>query len=231
MPQVTAGVATAAYAAPQQYAAPQGSYVPAPVALPVATGVMPCATGGKPAAPVQPQSLTAGMPDPGAIETQKAAYSKSLEEQAAHGEDMLRMQKQQQTDQIYQAAEARKRQIMVEIDQQAKQQELQLGQQYSQQVMGLQQEYHHQKLILEKQGNDLTLEYHHRRAQEDLMLQQYEMQRQHYDEQMKLHSQMQNNVHAQHMHAQNTQMGGVGGGSYVPPPQMPAQAAAQAPQQ
>merc|ERR1712008_37819 len=111
------------------------------------------------------------------------------------------------------------------------QQELQLSQKYSQQVMGLQQEYHHQKLILEKQGNDLALEYHHRKAQDDLMLQQYEMQKQHYDEQMKLYSEMQNNVYAQHMHTQNMQMGGVGGGSYVPPPQMPAQAAAQALQQ
>jgi len=122
-------------------------------------------------------------------------------------------------------AEARKRQLMVEIDQQAKQQELQLSQQYSPQVIGLQQECHHQKLILEKQANDLTLEYHQRKAQEDLMLQQYEVQRQHYDEQMRICNEMQTNVHANHMHAQQMQMGGVaGGGSYVPPPQMPAQA-------
>jgi len=138
---------------------------------------------------------------------------------------MLRMQKQQQTDQIYQTAEARKRQLMAEIDQQAKQQELQLSQQYSQHFMGLQQEYHQQKLILEKQGNDLKLEYHQKKAQDVLMLQQYEMQRQHYDEHMKLYGEMQNNVHAQPMHAHNMQMGCVGGGSYVPPPQMPAQAA------
>merc|ERR1712032_1470144 len=216
---MTAGVATAMYANPsQQYVAPQGSYVSAPAALPVATGAMPCAASATLAPQMQPQSLTAGMPDPKAIETQKVAYSKSLEEQAAHGEDMLRMQKEEQIDQIYQAAEARKRQLMVEIDQQAKQQELQLSQQYSPQVMGLQQEYHHQKLILEKQANDLTLEYHQRKAQEDLMLQQYEVQRQHYDEQMGICNEMQTNVHAHHVHAQQMQMGGVaGGGSYVPP--------------
>jgi len=171
----------AMYSAPLPQKVPQGcSYVPPPNAVPTQQGV-----------PSEPPKLTEGMPDPNAIASQKDAYSKSLEEQAKHGEEMLRLQQKQQTDYIFQAAEAQKRQLMCQIDQQAKQQELALSQKYSQQQMSLQQEYQHQKLVLEKQANDLSMEYQRRKAQEDMMSQQYEMQKAHYDDQMRIVSEMQ----------------------------------------
>jgi len=133
-----------------------------------------------------PRNLAAGLPDPSAIENQKSAYNKSLEDQLRHGEEMLKMQQKQQTDYIYQAAEAQKKQLICQIEQNAKQQEIQLSQKYSEKQMSLQQEYQHQKLILEKQANDLAMEYQRRKAQEEMMTQQYEMQKAHQEDHMRM---------------------------------------------
>ncbi|CAK0843893.1 unnamed protein product [Prorocentrum cordatum] len=170
-------------AAPGQV--PAGS-APYPVATP-SSYVTPALSATGP--PARPPALTAGMPDPSAIEMQKLAYNKSLEEQALHGEEMLKMQQKQQTEYIFQAAEAQKRQIMQRWRRWGK--ELQLSQKYCQQVMNLQQEYQHQKLILEKQANDLVLEFQQRKSQEEMMEQQYQMQRSHYEEQVRALGEMQ----------------------------------------
>eukprot|EP00930_Biecheleria_cincta_P101967 TRINITY_DN9361_c0_g1_i2.p1 TRINITY_DN9361_c0_g1~~TRINITY_DN9361_c0_g1_i2.p1 ORF type:complete len:591 (+),score=115.11 TRINITY_DN9361_c0_g1_i2:39-1775(+) len=146
--------------------------------------------------PVPPGRLTPGsaledIPDPTAIDEQKAAYNRSLEEQAKQGEDILKMQQKQQTEYIYQAAEAQKKQIICQIEQQAKQRELQLSQQFSQQCMSLQQEFQNQKMILERQAHDLAMEWQRRKSQEEMMHQQYEMQKAHYDDQIRMIREMQ----------------------------------------
>ncbi|CAK0871275.1 unnamed protein product [Prorocentrum cordatum] len=165
-----------AYAA----AAPPGAAVYQQPQLPVVYGAPPVQPVGPPS---KPPALTTGMPDPQAVEVQKAAYNRSLEEQAQQGEELLRMQQKQQVDYIYQAAEEQKRQLMLQIDQQAKAQELQLSQQYGQQVMSLQQEFQHQKLLLEKQASELAMEYQMRKSHEEMLEQQYQMQQAHYEEQ------------------------------------------------
>mmetsp|Transcript_80637 Transcript_80637/g.179120 ORF Transcript_80637/g.179120 Transcript_80637/m.179120 type:complete len:510 (-) Transcript_80637:168-1697(-) len=236
-PTVSYGAATVGYGAPQVsypsaqpnvvpagvYTSGGGSYVPPVMSCQMSPyPVQPGHAIAAPMAPVQPQSLTQGMPDPESIESQKAAYNRSLEEQAKHGEDMLKAQKQQQTDYIYQAAEAQKKQLISQIDQQAKQQELQLSQKYSQQVMSLQQEFQHQKLVLEKQANDLAMEFQRRKSQEDMMTQQYEMQRAHYEDQMRMMAELQSQPGQDPaMPPQAAMPGGMQmGGSYVPPPAM-----------
>merc|ERR1719226_409985 len=115
-------------AAPVTYAAAPSaaiSYAAMPTS-PYATqaGVLPYPPGAMVQQPIgppaKPPSLTAGMPDPQAVEQQKAAYNRSLEEQSQQGEELLKMQQKQQVDYIYQAAEEQKRQLMLQIDQQAK---------------------------------------------------------------------------------------------------------------
>lgn len=114
------------------------------------------------------------LPNPALIEKQKAAFGLSLEEQAQQGKEMLTAQQKQQTDYIYQAAEVQKMQLISQIDEQAKQQELMLNQKYSKHIMSLEQQYLHQKLLLEKQANDLSMEYQMRKSQEERMKAQYE---------------------------------------------------------
>jgi len=72
---------------------PVGSFSPAPV-TPTVLGPAPVAVLTPAQIPVevppeQPQSLTAGFPDPVAIERQKAAYARGLNEQLQHGTDVL----------------------------------------------------------------------------------------------------------------------------------------------
>jgi len=140
-----------------------------------------------PTAPPQPPgNLTEGLPDPQAIDSQKSAYHRSLAEQAQQGEDMLKMQQKQQTEHMYQAAEAQKQQLICQIEQQAKQKELEISQAYTNQVLALQQELQHQKMVLERQAHDLAMEWQRRKSQEDMLQQQYELQRAHYEDQVKM---------------------------------------------
>eukprot|EP00927_Polykrikos_kofoidii_P043833 TRINITY_DN3792_c0_g1_i1.p1 TRINITY_DN3792_c0_g1~~TRINITY_DN3792_c0_g1_i1.p1 ORF type:complete len:440 (+),score=77.93 TRINITY_DN3792_c0_g1_i1:52-1371(+) len=165
-------------AAPAQPQTPQLHQVQQPQPQPV-PAVMPAVQPP----PGPPESLLAGIPDPSSIEMQRSAFSNSLEEQKARGEEALKVQQQEHTKYIYQTAEAQKRQLMLQIDQQAKQQELALSQQFSHQVMSLNQEYQTQKIALEKQANELVMDYHRRKSMEDMNIQQYEIQRKAHDEQ------------------------------------------------
>uniref|UniRef100_A0A7S0AFL6 Uncharacterized protein n=1 Tax=Pyrodinium bahamense TaxID=73915 RepID=A0A7S0AFL6_9DINO len=149
------------------------------------------AGAGPGAPPPQPQSLTAGLPDLAAIETQKAAYHTSLEEQMTQAEEILVRQQKEQTAYIYQAAEVQKRQVLNQIDQQAKEQELLLSQKYSQQLVTLQQQFMKQKIQLEKQANELSYTYQMRKMQEDIMQKHYCEQKALYDDKVKITTELQ----------------------------------------
>merc|ERR1712159_535241 len=62
--------------------------------------------------------------------------------------------------------------------------------------MGLHHEYQNQRMALEKQANDLHMEYQRRKSHEDMQNQHYEMHKKSYEEQMKFHQEMQD-THAQ----------------------------------
>eukprot|EP00933_Yihiella_yeosuensis_P003154 TRINITY_DN10562_c0_g2_i1.p1 TRINITY_DN10562_c0_g2~~TRINITY_DN10562_c0_g2_i1.p1 ORF type:complete len:2147 (-),score=751.30 TRINITY_DN10562_c0_g2_i1:92-6532(-) len=176
---------------PMQYQAPQLGFSPMRNAS--SSSFVPPVAGvpRMPAGPPQPPAkLTSGIPDPASIESQKAAYNKSLEEQAKAGEEMLKKQQKQQMDQIFQAAEAQKKQAICQIEQEAKKREFQISLQYSQKSMSLQQEFQIQKLALEQQAHDLAMEYQQRKSQEEMMQMQYEMQKAHYDDQVRMLSDM-----------------------------------------
>merc|ERR1711865_1153788 len=96
--------------------------------------------------PTAPQSLTQGLPDPGAISTQRTAYTRALEKQLQEGSTVL--------------------------SQQMKSQEIQLVQQHNQQLLMLQQAAQQQKAALEQQANGLLLDYNQKKACEDLAFQQ-----------------------------------------------------------
>eukprot|EP00929_Paragymnodinium_shiwhaense_P051995 TRINITY_DN26081_c0_g1_i1.p1 TRINITY_DN26081_c0_g1~~TRINITY_DN26081_c0_g1_i1.p1 ORF type:complete len:486 (+),score=131.37 TRINITY_DN26081_c0_g1_i1:85-1542(+) len=172
-------------AVPQPVARPQTVQSPIPLVAPP---------------PEPPVRLTEGLPSPDAVEVQKQAYNKTLEEQRIRGEDVLKLQQKQQTDYIYQAAEAQKKQILLQIDQQAKQQELQLQQQYSNQMITLQQEYQHQKMALETQASQLVMEYQRRRSEEEMRLEQYKLQMEAHSEQMRHVKELE--THQAQMHEQ-----------------------------
>lgn len=133
---------------------------------------------------------TAGMPHPGEIEQQKAAYSKRLDGQMRYEEEVLKMTQEQQRMLIYQAAEAEKRQACLAIEQQAKQQELQLQQQTSMQMMGMHQELQNWKMLLETQANELLMEYQQKKSTEELLVAQFDAHQKAHQMQAQLASQL-----------------------------------------
>ena len=133
-----------------------------------------------PANSVQPNlvpDLTAGLPDPAAVERQKAHYLMQLSDQETRTQASLDTQKQQHMNYINTQAEKQEKQLFMQIDQQVKQQEMALTQQYNQQLLHLNQQYHHQKAALEQQAMQLTMEYQQRSMQDEMMRKQLQLQR------------------------------------------------------
>eukprot|EP00929_Paragymnodinium_shiwhaense_P108231 TRINITY_DN74556_c0_g1_i1.p1 TRINITY_DN74556_c0_g1~~TRINITY_DN74556_c0_g1_i1.p1 ORF type:complete len:447 (-),score=85.14 TRINITY_DN74556_c0_g1_i1:83-1423(-) len=132
-----------------------------------------------------PANLTAGLPNPKRVEEQKAMYNKALEEQRARGEQAIRLKQQERADYLRKTAEAQKQQLLLQIEQQVKQQELQMAQEYNVELMHVNTQYQHSRLALEQQANGIVLEYQQRKAHEDMMKQQYDMQLKAHGEQMR----------------------------------------------
>lgn len=66
-----------------------------------------------------------------------------------------------------------------------------MSQKYNEQLMLLHQAAQKQRAELEQQANSLTLEYRTRKTKEEFMHKQYALQKEHYDLQVKLHSELQ----------------------------------------
>eukprot|EP00746_Dinoflagellata_sp_MGD_P163822 gnl/MRDRNA2_/MRDRNA2_92074_c0_seq1.p1 gnl/MRDRNA2_/MRDRNA2_92074_c0~~gnl/MRDRNA2_/MRDRNA2_92074_c0_seq1.p1 ORF type:complete len:278 (-),score=87.07 gnl/MRDRNA2_/MRDRNA2_92074_c0_seq1:177-1010(-) len=160
---------------------PQATSVPVSAAYQVATVAPP---------PAPPQDLTVNMPDPVAIAKQKAGYMKMLDDQLKEGTNVLEQQLKYAKDYLYGQAAQQKKQYIMQIDQQVKSQEMALTQQYSQQLMSLQQQAAQQKAALEQQSMQLTMEYQRKKAESDMLMQQWEMQKTQYDMQVQMNEQM-----------------------------------------
>jgi len=147
-------------------------------------------TGAPLGEPVEPQRLTAGLPEPSAIAAQRAAYTKALDVQLTEGNSVLSSQLKQQTEYLHQVGEQQKRQYSLEVDQQMKSQEIQLVQQHNQQLLMLQQAAQQQKAALEQQANALLLDYNQKKASEDLAFQQYSFQKDQFEAQVRYTAEM-----------------------------------------
>merc|ERR1719310_1849981 len=131
--------------------------------------------------PNPPQRLTQGIPDPSAIESQKAAYSKGLDDQLRQGAAILNQQLKQQMDQLHALGDQQKKKYFVQVDHEIKSQELGLMQQFKEQLILVQQAAAQQKRMLGQQATALLLEYNQKKAQEDLMMEEYMIAKANYD--------------------------------------------------
>jgi len=145
---------------------------------------MPGAMEVRPPPPNAPERLTTGIPDPGAIESQKAAYSKGLDDQLRQGAAILNQQLKQQMEQLHQLGEQQKKKYFVQVDHEIKSQELGLMQQFKEQLLMVQQAASQQKRILGQQATQLLLEYNQKKAQEDLLMEEYQIAKSAYDSQV-----------------------------------------------
>lgn len=135
--------------------------------------------------PQPPQRLTTGIPDPSAIEQQKQAYSQGLDEQLRQGAAILNQQLKQQMDQLHQLGDEQKKKYFVQVDHEIKSQELGLVQQFKEQLLMVQTAAAQQKRILGQQATALLLEYNQKKAQEDLLMEEYKLSKLAYDNQQR----------------------------------------------
>jgi len=185
LPAVPAAGASVTAAAAPGYAPVAGLPMAAQSSLLLSPADLPT-----PVEPQVPPSLTAGIPDPASIERQKHSYAKGLDDQLKHGTDVLAQQLKQQSDYLFALADQRKRQYALQVDQEIKQREMDLAQQHNEQLLLLQQAAQQQKSALEHQANALLLEYNQKKAQEDLVYQQYQFQKRQYDTQIQYNEEM-----------------------------------------
>jgi len=140
--------------------------------------------------PVAPRALTEGMPDPASVEQQKAAYARSLDAQLKERSEAVAKRSQMEKEMLRQQAAQQKAQFNLQIDQQLQATAMALDEQTNAQMLALQEAAVQQKSALESQAAGLKLEYEQRKAQEDMMIRQYEIQKQYYEAQQKMLSQL-----------------------------------------
>merc|ERR1740123_2181123 len=165
-PVMPAMAATAMAAMPAMPSYGGGSFVAAP---PMA------AYGAAMPAMQKPQNLTAGIPDPASIEHQKQQYSRAID-----------AEQQKEAQQIMAMAQQQKAQSYVTIDQYATYGNSYVDEQTIAEVAYLQAESAQHRQVLEQQASALALEYNQRKAQEDMMMRQYQIQKQYYENSQRL---------------------------------------------
>lgn len=155
-----------------------------PVALPTIS--MPLPDGALTA----PPRLTSGLPDPSSIAKQREAYLKALEEQERQAIAVLEQQRSQQVSLLRAQGDQQKKKFFLEVNQQVSQNDIVLTQQHSEQMMVLNQQYSQQRGCLENQANSLIMEFQQKKAQEDMMMQQYSLQLEQHTGQQKYNEEM-----------------------------------------
>jgi len=140
--------------------------------------------------PVQPPSLTEGMPDPHAIEQQKNAYARSLDEQLQQGIKMIETSNDNKKQTLRQEAELKREQFFLQVDQQLKAQEMSVDQQANYQLMGLQQAAFERRALLDQQAAAATLEYEQKRVQDEFAKTQYEHRKRAMEKQAEMHKEL-----------------------------------------
>jgi len=141
------------------------------------------------------------MPDPAAIESQREAYSRSLEHQLERGNLSLQEQHKARKQQLYNAAQQRKQALILQVEQQMRLEEMALDEQTNKAMLGLKKAALDQRAALDQQAAGLTLEYQQRKMQEEFAATQAEIHRQYMESNLKL----QNEVNMHHS------------GAFIPP--------------
>lgn len=140
---------------------------------------------------VPPPKLTEGLPDLESIHAQRSAYVKALEDQERQALAQLDEQRAQQVEHLRLQGEAQKKAYALQVDQQVQHHDLALTQEHSENMMVLNQQYSTQRGILEHQANSLVMDFQQKKAHENMLLQQYNLQREMHDSQSRFNEELQ----------------------------------------
>jgi len=118
------------------------------------------------------------MVDPDSVEQQRQGYAKALASNLEKASQEIAKQVQGQKQELAQRAALEKANYEVMMDQFIQQQALAMDQQTNLEIMRLQQAAVADKSHLEKEAVGLKMAYEERKAEEDMMLRQFEIERQ-----------------------------------------------------
>merc|ERR1719343_454895 len=135
----------------------------------------------------RPRSLTAGMPDPASIDHQKHQYSRAIDLELQKEAQQVQALAQREKQMLMMRSQQEKAQSYVTIDQYATYGNMYVDDQTLAEVAFLQAESAQHRQVLEQQASALALEYNQRKAQEDMMMRQYQIQSQYYNNSQKLY--------------------------------------------
>jgi len=136
-----------------------------------------------------PPAAATQIPDPATVEKQKQGYAAALEKQFADGAAQIAQETKIRKDQLAAMAQQHKVQFKLQKEAEMQAQNLILDQQMNSQVMMVQEATMSQKAALEQQAAALTLEYNQKKAQEEMLAKQYQIQKQYYEAEVKLATQ------------------------------------------
>jgi hypothetical protein len=161
----------------------------------------------------QPQvgDLTKALPDPVAIDKQRNAYAKALDEELQRSIEAIQEKNAMEKKMLAQAAQQQKALYELQVDQALQGQTAALEEQRNMQLLGLQQDAMNQKIGLENQAAGLKLEYEQRKAQEEMMFRQYELQKSYFEAEQKMHAEFKGQGQAQAQPQQGQQTPAVPG--------------------
>jgi len=116
-----------------------------------------------------------------AIEQQKLAYSRAIDAELQKEATQVQARAQMEKEMFRRRAEQEKAQSYLTIDQYATYGNMYVDDMTLAEVAYLQEESAQHRSILEQQASGLTLQYNQRKAQEDMMMNQYQIQKRYYD--------------------------------------------------
>merc|ERR1719401_3285386 len=102
----------------------------------------------------------------------------------------LETQKNEQIASIRAHGDRKKAAFNLEVGQQVQRHDLALSQQHGEHMMVLNQQYSTQRGVLEQQANSLVMEFQLKKAHEDMLMQQYQLQREMHDSQKRYEEEM-----------------------------------------
>jgi len=129
--------------------------------------------------PAEPPPLkTPHMVDPESVEKQRQAFAVAISSNYEKASQEIAKQVQVEKQELAQKAALEKANYEVMVDQFVQQQALAMDQQTNIEIMRLQQAAVADKSVLEREAVGLKMAYEERKTEEDMMLRQYELERQ-----------------------------------------------------
>lgn len=118
------------------------------------------------------------IPNPSTVDAQKSACKQELEKQFKEAIVQIEGQREATKNMLRQSAQRQKDQFTLQAGQQLEAKKAHLDHNLNQQILKIQEAAMQHRRMLEEKAAAVTLDYQHRKAHEDLLMQQYQLQQQ-----------------------------------------------------